>query len=189
MIIIYIPACVIALATFPGVILHEIAHKFFCDIYRVPVYEVKYFAASKNAGHVIHEPIDNSKKNAIIGLAPLLINSIVCVLFLIPHFLPFLMGSSFVSTYTPLDIFLIWVGLSCGLNALPSEADLAHIDKNISWPLICIKKIAQTLNFCEFVGNFFWLAILFFILILFFLILGSVLFLIIQSLLLIDRTL
>lgn len=160
---IYIPGFIIATATFPGVILHEIAHKFFCDLYHVPVYKVMYFAVSKNAGHVIHAPIKNPKINALVGLAPLLINSIVCLLFLAPVFLPFYIGTSFLNIYTMRDIFLVWIGLSCGFNALPSKADLAHIDKNVSWPLSCIKKIVQILNFGDAIGSIVWLLFLFFV--------------------------
>ena len=158
--IIFVPGAVIATITFPGVILHEMAHKFFCDLYRIPVYEVKYFAVSKNAGHVIHAPITDVRKNAIIGLAPLLINSVACILFLIPEFLPVISRTSFVSTYSFHNVYLIWIGLSCGLNALPSKTDLASIDNNISWPLFCIKKLAQILNFGGLAGNFIWFMIL-----------------------------
>jgi hypothetical protein len=161
--IIFIPGAIIATITFPGVILHEMAHKFFCDLYSVPVYKVKYFKMSKNTGHVIHGLEADSKKKAFIGLAPLLINSIVCFLFLIPKVLPAVMGTSFVSTYTFLDIFLIWVGISCGINAVPSSTDLAHIDNNISWPLRCIKRLAQLLNWGGLGGGFLWLFILFLI--------------------------
>ena len=38
-----IPGPIIALLTFPGVIVHEFAHKLFCDIFNVPVYYVNYF--------------------------------------------------------------------------------------------------------------------------------------------------
>ncbi len=165
--IIWIPGAVIATITFPGVILHEMAHKFFCDRYNIPVYDVKYFAMSKHAGHVIHAHVTDSRKNAIIALAPLLINSVVCFVLLFPKILPIMMETSFVSVYTFSDIFLIWVGLSCGFNALPSKTDLSNIDKNISWPLTCIKRLVQILNFLEFGGNFIWLALIFIVPLLF----------------------
>jgi hypothetical protein len=159
--IIFIPGAIVALLTFPGVILHEMAHKFFCDLYHIPVYEVKYFAISKNAGHVIHEISENSRERAIISLAPLLINSIVCFLLLFPTILPLVMGTSFVSSFTFLDIFLIWVGFSCGINAIPSKTDLAHIDNNVSWLFITFKKLAQICNYIGFAGSVLWMIILF----------------------------
>ena len=38
-----IPGFVISIITFPGVIVHELAHQLFCRWCKVPVYEVKYF--------------------------------------------------------------------------------------------------------------------------------------------------
>lgn len=34
----FVPGPVIAAVTFPGVIVHEAAHRFFCDLGGVPVY-------------------------------------------------------------------------------------------------------------------------------------------------------
>lgn len=161
--IIFVPGFVTAIITFPGVILHEIAHKFFCDLYQVPVYKVNYFVVSSKAGSVVHAVLHHSRKNAIIALAPLLINSMICLLFLTPQFLSHFMGTSFISTYTIFDFILIWIGISCGFNALPSKADIAHIDARISWQLRCIKIFVKILNFFGVVGNFIWLAILFLI--------------------------
>ncbi len=152
---------VIFMFTFPGIILHEIAHKFFCDRYQIPVYDVKFFAVSRNAGHVVHAVVDDSRKNAIIGLAPLFINSVVCLLLLTPELLPLATGTSFANTYTLSDIFLIWVGFSCGLNALPSQADIDHVDQSVSWSLICGKRLAQVFNCFGFFGNCLWVAALF----------------------------
>jgi len=42
----------IALVTFPGIILHEWAHKFFCDRTGVPVYKTCYFRLGNPAGYV-----------------------------------------------------------------------------------------------------------------------------------------
>ena len=38
-----IPGFIISLVTFPGVIVHELAHQIFCMLMKVPVYDVKYF--------------------------------------------------------------------------------------------------------------------------------------------------
>jgi MFS-type transporter involved in bile tolerance (Atg22 family) len=39
----FIPGPLIALATFPGVIVHELAHQLFCRWFRIPVLTVCYF--------------------------------------------------------------------------------------------------------------------------------------------------
>ena len=50
-----IPGWLISLVTFPGVVVHEAAHRFFCDVTDTPVYEVSYFRPrGKPAGYVIH---------------------------------------------------------------------------------------------------------------------------------------
>lgn len=53
----FIPGELISALTFPGVILHEWAHKLFCKRLGVKVLEVKYFQIGKKvAGYVVHEP-------------------------------------------------------------------------------------------------------------------------------------
>jgi hypothetical protein len=48
------------MATFPGVIIHEVAHQLFCRVGRVPVYEVRYFQFDlKVAGYVVHAPVQD----------------------------------------------------------------------------------------------------------------------------------
>lgn len=39
----FIPGVIISIITFPGVIVHELAHQIFCYLMKIPVYEVKYF--------------------------------------------------------------------------------------------------------------------------------------------------
>ena len=48
---------VVSILTFPGVILHEYAHKLACEYYGVPVYDVKYFSFKLDKdGWVVHAP-------------------------------------------------------------------------------------------------------------------------------------
>lgn len=161
--IVFIPGWFIALLTFPGVILHEMAHKFFCDIYHIPVYHVSYFTASSRAGHVIHENVADARQRAIISLAPLLVNSVVALLFLSPWLVPLSLGTHFLSTYTRLDLFLFWVGLSCGFNALPSKIDLMHVEKDVSVLISLSRGVAKILNFLEPAGGLLWLGVLYII--------------------------
>jgi hypothetical protein len=50
----FIPGPVIAAITFPGVILHETAHLFFCKLFKLQVYNVCYFRFGNPAGFVLH---------------------------------------------------------------------------------------------------------------------------------------
>ncbi len=75
----FIPGWLLALVTFPGVIVHEIAHRFFCDVTDTPVYEVAYFRPGQNpAGYVIHGPAKNLRAGLLISAGPLLINTVLC---------------------------------------------------------------------------------------------------------------
>jgi len=49
----FIPGPVIAALTFPGVIVHEMAHQLFCRLFRVAVLDVCYFRFGNPAGYVI----------------------------------------------------------------------------------------------------------------------------------------
>jgi hypothetical protein len=158
--IIFIPAPVVAILTFPGVILHEMAHKFFCDYFNIKVFKVSYFRVSSQAGHVIHEPVYCPNQNAIIALAPLLVNSVVCFVLLSPYLISWKLESAFLWKFSAFNMFLIWVGLSCGLSALPSSTDIKNISNDTIGKYTVIKIIVRCLNALGFVGEVIWLFLL-----------------------------
>ncbi|KAF8818776.1 metalloprotease family protein [Rickettsia endosymbiont of Cardiosporidium cionae] len=126
---IVIPGRVISLFTFPGIIVHEIAHKFFCDILNIPVYQVCYFQNSDPVGYVIHEQPKNIRDAFLISFAPLIVNSILCVLTTFPV-VCFLSLKSLGWLYYSYDlipaiqIIAAWVGISIGMHSLPSKQDI-----------------------------------------------------------------
>lgn len=130
---IIIPGELIALVTFPGVIVHEISHKFMCDLFGVPVYHVSYFTiGDRNAGHVIHQKIDSVTQGLLIALAPLFINSILCMLFTLPLFSAIyitgeLLPISSLTYASFMYMILGWLGISIGGNAFPSNQDVASV--------------------------------------------------------------
>lgn len=145
---IFIPGEIIAVITFPGVIIHEISHRFMCDIFKIPVYEVSYFSiGSERAGHVIHAATGSTKKNLLIGIAPLFFNSLVCMAFTFP-----LSSTSHISG-EPINNFfngvLWWIGMCAGANAFPSNQDVSSTsateEESIVFELIRLLIIA--LNF------------------------------------------
>ncbi len=124
--LITIPGFLIALLTFPGVIIHEFAHRFFCDIFNVKVFNVNYFCLQQDTvGYVLHEKNKNHFPMALISLAPLLINTICCMVFTLAiaskiHFDIPTANSGF---FYLLHLFLGWVGFSTGFHAIPSNKD------------------------------------------------------------------
>ena len=108
----------IALITFPGIILHEWAHKFFCDRTRVPVYKTCYFRLGNPAGYVIHGQVDNYGKAFLIATAPFLVNTTISViLFSIAVILPLGLAA----------YILYWLGISIAMHSFPSSQDADNL--------------------------------------------------------------
>lgn len=112
-----IPGWLIAAVTFPGVILHEWAHKFFCERTGVPVQEVMYFQFGESpAGYVRHAQPKSGSQHLLISLGPLLINTAAC--FVLAVFAGQAKSGSI------LNAGLIWLAVSAGMHAFPSGADI-----------------------------------------------------------------
>src|SRR5262249_10889069 len=114
-----IPGEIIALATFPGVIIHEAAHMLFCKLGRVAVFDVCYFRFGNPAGYVVHEGPKNFGTAFLISVGPFIVNSLVCILLCFPAFVPV----RIFERPDPVSYFLLWLGLSIGMHAFPSFQD------------------------------------------------------------------
>lgn len=125
----FISGELIGLVTFPGVILHEIAHRLACDLQDVPVYAIDYYSAgSKIAGHVIRQPTDSFRKALFIGIAPFIVNSLICMFLTVPQGISFHLGTHFMldghSVLLWTQGIVAWVGFSAGFHAIPSNQDV-----------------------------------------------------------------
>jgi len=134
--IVLIPAKFIDCITFPGVLLHEVAHQLMCDLCNVPIYSVEYFTPNSHfLGCVVHAPANSYYKELCIGIAPLLINSLVCMLFTLPIGTTFLFGTTFLDTNMgPLQFFVSWIGFSSGFHAFPSKQDTCRLAELATTP-------------------------------------------------------
>lgn len=136
---ILIPKECIALIMFPGVIIHEIAHRLFCDFYNIPVYKVSYLNIfSKNTGHVLHQKTENSFYKFFIGMAPLFINTLLCMLFTFPLVLSSILKTDFLhfdGNMSYIIYVMAWLGFTIGFQAIPSNQDIAPLKILAkSWP-------------------------------------------------------
>jgi len=114
-----IPGKIIALLTFPGVIVHEWAHKILCNIMNVKVHEVKYFQIDGDVpGYVIHDEPDSFTKSVAILLGPFLVNSVLAVIFG-----AFALYVEYLTDNLALILITMWIGLSIGVHAFPSDDD------------------------------------------------------------------
>jgi hypothetical protein len=119
----FVPGPIIALLTFPGVIVHEATHLFFCRLFKLQVYDVCLLRFGNPAGYVIHERTENFTALFFVSMAPFVGNTLLCVVFCAAARFPILD----VKLSAPLAYFLYWLGLSIGMHAIPSPADLSNL--------------------------------------------------------------
>lgn len=154
-----IPAILISLVTFPGVIVHELAHQLFCRLYKIPVFKVVYFQTKSPVGYVLHEVPDNKWHSIMIGVGPFFVNSILGVLIALPASLSVM---EFHHSASPLDILLLYLGISIAMHAFPSTGDAAAIWRSVKeegTPLL-VRIVAYPvvgLIYAGALGSFFWL--------------------------------
>jgi hypothetical protein len=113
----------ISLLTFPGVIVHEAAHVVFCKTQDVRVLKVCYFRLGNPAGYVIHVEPQDFISSFLVSLGPLFWNSLLCVLVCFPVAARFRVPAQRDFTVC----FLMWLGISIGIHALPSTADARNL--------------------------------------------------------------
>jgi len=119
----FIPGFLISIVTFPGVIIHEAAHLFFCKRFRLRVYDVCFFRVGNPAGYVAHEQTSDFNALFFVGMGPFFINTLLCVVFCTAAFLPVWE----LKIEDPFAYFFYWLGLSIGMHAFPSTVDLSHL--------------------------------------------------------------
>ncbi|OHD14599.1 MAG: hypothetical protein A2086_15670 [Spirochaetes bacterium GWD1_27_9] len=155
-----IPGIIIAVLTFPGVIVHEAAHMLFCKLRRIPVLDVKFFQFDMNTtGYVVHGDPKDFTSTFLISIGPFFLNTLLCVIICFPAALPYYLfnESNFIS------IFLIWLGVSIGMHAFPSTQDASvlwekatteakkfNILAILSLPIVVLIFIANALKFIWF---------------------------------------
>lgn len=154
----FIPGFLISILTFPGVIVHELAHQVFCRLYKVPVFKVVYFQVGNPAGYVMHEPPASKWQSIMISIGPFIFNTIIGALIALPASLPvFTFNNS-----GPLDWLLIYLGVSIAMHAFPSTGDANVIwqmmkDKDTSPLVKIIGYPVVGLIYLGSIGSFFWL--------------------------------
>jgi hypothetical protein len=153
-----IPGFLISLVTFPGIIVHELAHQLFCRMEGVAILKTCYFQLGNPAGYVVHEIPKYPHQSLLIGIGPFLVNTITGALIAFPAALPvikFDCGDG-------LDHCLIWLGVSIAMHAIPSRGDAESMYSAMSSGAVpVLLKIVTTpiillINLAA-IGRFFWL--------------------------------
>ena len=154
----FIPGFLISIATFPGVIVHELAHQLFCRWARVAVFKVCYFRVGNPAGYVIHEIPRTPLQHVLIGIGPFFVNTVIGALIAFPAAIPVLQFNA----PSPLNFFLIWLGVSVAMHAFPSTGDAKGIwsalfRRTSPWWLKVTGVPLVAIIFLGAIGSFFWL--------------------------------
>ena len=124
----------------PGIVVHEIAHYYFCLLAGTRVHEVVFFRFGHPAGYVVHTAPRRYTAHLLISLGPLLVNSLLSVLlFTLVRGLYFDLPPVPWRDYDLADLYLLavasWLALSIALQALPSTGDATSLWQATSWHL------------------------------------------------------
>jgi hypothetical protein len=157
-----IPGVVISAITFPGVIVHELAHQLFCRLYKVPVFKVVYFQMDNPVGYVLHEQPREKWHSIMISVGPFIVNSIVGAIIALPAVIPVFE----LNDAGPIDFLLMYLGISIAMHAFPSSGDAQAILQSIrekdTKPMIkVIGYPIVGLIYLGTLGSFFWLDFLY----------------------------
>ncbi|SKC82976.1 metalloprotease family protein [Maledivibacter halophilus] len=136
-----IPGQLITIATFPGVIIHEVAHQLFCRLANVAVLDVCYFRVGNPSGYVIHEKPRKISQHILIGIGPFILNTLIGALIAMSASFPVFRFH----TGGPLDYIFIWLGVSIAMHSFPSTGDAKSI-----WEAI---KSKETNIFAKIIGT------------------------------------
>lgn len=123
--------------TFPGVVIHEWAHKIFCQISGLQVIKTVYFRFGNPSGYVLHEAPKNYVQSFFVATGPIIFNSLVSLVLAY--------SISFLNHDPYLRALFLWLAFSVAAHAFPSEEDLTgashdglySLKKGTSlWPII-----------------------------------------------------
>jgi hypothetical protein len=151
------PGFLISLCTFPGVIVHEWAHKIACNLFGVVVSRVVYFKldfklVGGEAGYVQYEIPKRYIESLCISSAPLFVNTLVAL------------ACGFVAHQAramPIPYyFFVWLGFSAGSHAFPSNQDMNNVRSHAKGETLFVGVLSQMLYVIMVILNalrFFWI--------------------------------
>lgn len=159
-----IPGFIISFITFPGVIVHELAHQLFCYLCGLRVYEVKYFQFKNPCGYVIHEGTNHPGKVFLTSVGPFIINTLMGILVILPASVEII---AFKEINNVQSFILAWLGMSILMHAFPSTGDAkVMVDEILKNPEVgFIPKILSApfilLIYIGAIGSVFWLDLIY----------------------------
>lgn len=114
----------VTILTFPGVIVHEMAHTLLCFLTRTRVLKVRLFRLGNPAGYVMHEKPHGAWKTILIGTGPFLVNTMAG--FLIAA-CAWVLWDGATARSVVVGAVLIWLAVSVVMHSFPSTGDAGSI--------------------------------------------------------------
>ncbi|MGB9966099.1 hypothetical protein [Halobacterium hubeiense] len=155
----FIPGFLIAWATFPGVIIHEFAHKKACEYRNIPVRDIQYFSLA-GGGHVTHRSPRRFSDTLAISAAPFAINTAIAFAFYTLAILlfeaPSMVSLPVPEQHTSLAALAVgWLAVSTGWHAIPSFTDTGNIwaGAKAEWRSSNLALFALPLAVLFYIGN------------------------------------
>ncbi len=143
--------------TFPGVIVHEMAHVHFCRRSGVVVHKACYFRFGRPAGYVIHDMPETAWQSMMIGTGPFWVNTLIGAL---------LGVLSVLVTGRRLEWGITWLAVSIAMHAFPSTGDAKNIWRaawsgrgSIFSRIVCAPVVVAI--YVGAIGSVFWLDLLY----------------------------
>jgi hypothetical protein len=156
-----------SILTFPGIVVHELAHLIACRLVGVYIHDYKLFTLNDktHVGYVAHAKSKQVYKQFIIGMAPSFVPIFIFGLFrLVP------VEQYNFNEYSKL--MLDWLYISILIHTLPSESDSDNVWKaatsrltfsifyTLYLPYVALMRLLNFLNTFFFLGTILWLLIL-----------------------------
>src|SRR5262249_19344088 len=117
------PGFLIALFTFPGVVVHELAHCLVCRWTEARGLRGCYFRFGNPAGFVVHEKPTSVWKSILIGVGPLFVNTVAGFAIALLAIACYRWGQPGGQARPWLFAALMWLAISVAMHSFPSTGD------------------------------------------------------------------
>jgi hypothetical protein len=123
---------ILSLATFPGVVVHQTLRLLFCKRKRLAVVDMCFLRMDNPAGFIAHEESADFGPAFSVGMGPLVIGSLLCLLACVPAYWPIRV----LHIHHPLSYFFMWLGISIGMHAFPSREEAEDLFRHVGEQLV-----------------------------------------------------
>lgn len=149
----------VTILTFPGVIVHEMAHMLLCRLTGTRVLKARLFRLGNPAGYVMHEKPRGAWKTLLIGTGPFFVNTLAGFLIALSASL---LRDGASAKASAVQAALIWLAISVAMHSFPSTGDARGIwgtvrDRGCPVPVKVAAVPVAGFIYLGALGSMFWL--------------------------------